>query len=35
MIGGSKHIKITEWFTWRPVKTECGKWVWLKTIKEL
>ncbi len=26
------YIYTHKWFAWKPVKTECGKWVWLKTI---
>jgi hypothetical protein len=27
------YVNTSDWFAWKPVKTECGKWVWLKTIK--
>jgi len=26
------YVKKTKWFAWRPVITDCGKFVWLKTI---
>jgi len=30
-----EHIKSSYWYAWKPVKTEEGKWVWLKTIKRV
>jgi len=26
------YVKTSDWFAWKPVKTEDSGWVWLKTV---
>lgn len=28
-----REVAWDRWFAWRPVKTDSGRWVWLKTVQ--
>lgn len=30
-----KYYEWFEWFAWRPVRLQCGKWIWFKKVQKM